>query len=177
MLAGRGADHARRHCPQRRDLAQRLAQPGEPDRQLGSEHGGDPVADLVEAAGSQRRGHPPLCPEDVDCQRHVGAGRPVKQQRGPTVPDNPGDDLSDLQDRIDRDADVPQVAVTLEVSEERAQIRPGHGHHPCSGGHSSGRGIGTGCVTRVWLSHPVAPGGRTATAGGMVDGTVEQRRT
>ncbi len=130
VLARRGPDPARRHRPQRGDLAQRLPQPAEPDRDLGSEQGGDPVADLVEAAGPQRGGHPPLGAEDVDGQRHVGAERPVEQQRGPALPNHPRDDLGDLQDRVDRDADVPQVAVALEMNEERAQIRPGHDTHP-----------------------------------------------
>ncbi len=132
VLAGRGPDPAGRDRGERRRLAERLAQPGQADRQLRAQQRAEPFTDVVQRLDAERGSHPLLGAEHVDRQRHVGAGRGLEQQSRPALPYHPGHDLGDLETRVDGYGDAAQILPPFEMSKERTQIRPGHDLHPRS---------------------------------------------
>jgi hypothetical protein len=103
-------------------LAQPVADPGPPHRQLGADQLPDPGTDLVHARYAQRHGHAGVGAEEVDRHRHGTAGRPLEEQRRPVAAHGTGDDLADLQRRVDRYAHPVQLPGALERVEELLQV-------------------------------------------------------
>ena len=142
LLAGRGLDLLRRHGLELHHLAEPVADAGPADRQL--------RLDQRRRSGRRsRRASSTPSAIAIRCsvpKRLIATGMSPRVGRsnssaGPAGPHGPGDDLADLQRRVDRHGDPVQLTGALQRGEEVLQIgvrEPArHGDQSPSRGHSA----------------------------------------
>ncbi len=129
LLAGRGAHTAGRGLRNLEQRAQFLQLVEKGAGHLQIEQLRDARAEVVEPLDAQRRRHAVRAAEGVDEHRHLEALHVLEEERDVGLA--PGlrhavDDLGDLEVARDGRSHAAQVAATLEVRDELAQVAEGH---------------------------------------------------
>jgi hypothetical protein len=126
LLAGPAAHGARRRIRDRLQLPEAAELLAETLRRLHLEHVGERRRRVVQALDAEREAHAPLGAELIDEQPVTASLRVLEQQRGAVLANRAGDDLGDLEVRVDLGRDPDELAFAVEQGDPLAQIGYGH---------------------------------------------------